>query len=85
MIIKQHYLKIAFRNLVKYKLQSTISIVGLATGIAFFIISLYWLHYETSYDNFYPASERTYMIFLQEEGGSNGICPTVMIPFIREH
>lgn len=84
MIIK-HYLKIAFRNLVKYKLQSTISIVGLATGIAFFIISLYWLHYETSYDNFYPASERTYMIFLQEEGGSNGICPTVMIPFIREH
>lgn len=37
MIIK-HYLKIAFRNLVKYKLQSTISIVGLATGIAFLLL-----------------------------------------------
>ena len=52
----QHYLKITFRNLVKYKLQSIISIMGLAVGIAFFIFSFYWLHYETSYDNFYPAS-----------------------------
>ena len=33
----QHYLKITFRNLVKYKLQSIISIMGLAVGIAFFI------------------------------------------------
>ena len=32
----QHYLKITFRNLVKYKLQSIISIMGLAVGIAFF-------------------------------------------------
>lgn len=40
MIIK-HYLKIAFRNLVKYKLQSTISIVGLATGIAFFLLLVF--------------------------------------------
>lgn len=34
----QHYLKITFRNLVKYKLQSIISIMGLAVGIAFFIL-----------------------------------------------
>ena len=35
----QHYLKITFRNLVKYKLQSIISIMGLAVGIAFFVFS----------------------------------------------
>lgn len=79
-----HYLKIAVRNLLKYKLQSVISIVGLAIGIAFFIFSLYWLHYETSYDNFYPVSNRTYMIFLQEKGGSSGVCPSAMIPFLQE-
>ena len=79
-----HYLKVAIRNLLKYKLQSVISIVGLAIGIAFFIFSLYWLHYETSYDNFYPVSNRTYMIFLQEKGGSSGVCPSAMIPFIQE-
>ena len=27
-----HYLKIAFRNLIKYKTQSIVSIVGLAIG-----------------------------------------------------
>ena len=83
MMIK-HYFKIAFRNLVKYKLQSTISIVGLAIGITFFIFSLYWLYYETSYDNFYPDSNRTYMVFLQTEGGNSGVCPAVMVPFIKD-
>lgn len=34
----RHYFKIAFRNLAKYKLQSIISITGLAVGIAFFIL-----------------------------------------------
>ena len=63
----QHYLKITFRNLVKYKLQSIISIMGLAVGIAFFIFSFYWLHYETSYDNFYPASNRTFLVCNQAE------------------
>lgn len=62
----QHYLKITFRNLVKYKLQSIISIMGLAVGIAFFIFSFYWLHYETSYDNFYPASNRTFLVCNQQ-------------------
>ena len=35
-----HYLKIAFRNLLKYKTQSVISIIGLAIGwiYLFFII-----------------------------------------------
>ena len=62
----QHYLKITFRNLVKYKLQSIISIMGLAVGIAFFIFSFYWLHYETSYDNFYPASNRTFLSVIKQ-------------------
>ena len=29
-----HYLKVAFRNLLKYKTQSIVSIVGLAIGFA---------------------------------------------------
>lgn len=33
-MILQHYIKIAFRNLAKYKVQSAISIVGLATGLS---------------------------------------------------
>ena len=32
-MILQHYIKVALRNLTKYKVQSTISIVGLAIGL----------------------------------------------------
>ena len=35
-MILQHYIKIAFRNLAKYKVQSAISIVGLAIGLICF-------------------------------------------------
>ena len=33
-----HYLKIAWRNLLKYKLQSVISILGLAVGLSCFVM-----------------------------------------------
>ncbi len=58
-----HYLKIAFRNIWKYKTQSFIGILGLAFGLACFVPALYWLQYETSYDNFYPDSDRIYRIY----------------------
>lgn len=37
----QHYLKIAFRNLCKYKTQNIISIIGLAVGLLCFSICMY--------------------------------------------
>ena len=49
-----HYLKIALRNLLKYRTQSVISVLGLAVGLAFFTFGIHWLKYETSYDSFYP-------------------------------
>ena len=39
-----HYLKIAFRNLFKYKTQSVISVLGLAMGFASFAYSAIWIH-----------------------------------------
>ena len=38
-----HYIKIAFRNLLKYKLQSFICIVGLAIGFTSFALSSLWI------------------------------------------
>ena len=37
-----HYLKVAVRNLLKYKTQSIISMVGLAVGFACISLSAYW-------------------------------------------
>lgn len=59
----KHYFKIGFRNLLKYKTQSSISILGLAIGLTFFTVGYYWYRYETSYDSFYPESEHIYNIY----------------------
>ena len=42
----KHYLKVAFRNLMKYKPQSFVSIIGLAVGFTCFALSVLWIHYE---------------------------------------
>ena len=51
MMIK-HYLKVAFRNLAKYKVQSIVSILGLAVGFVCFALSTLWIRYEMTYDTF---------------------------------
>lgn len=62
-MILQHYIKVALRNLTKYKVQSTISIVGLAIGLICFTYGWNWYRYETNYDGFYPQSEQIYLIY----------------------
>jgi len=57
-----HHLKIAFRNLRKYKTQNTISIIGLAVGFTCFAFSALWIRYEMSYDNFHPKADRIYRV-----------------------
>ena len=38
-----HYLKIAWRNLLKYRMQSFVNIFGLAVGFACFALSAMWM------------------------------------------
>ena len=57
-----HYLKVAIRNLLKYKTQSIISMVGLAIGLATFALSSIWLKYEMTYDTHWPDAERIYQV-----------------------
>ena len=65
-----HYLKIAFRNILKYKTQSLTGIFGLAFAIACFVPALYWMHYETTFDSFYPDAEYIYRIYtLDKQSG----------------
>lgn len=49
-----HYLKVAFRNLVKYKTQTLISIIGLSVGFTCFALSVLWIRYEMTYEPSYP-------------------------------
>ena len=79
-----HYLKIALRNLLKYKTQSAISVLGLAVGLAFFTFGIHWLKYETSYDSFYPDANRSYLVYTQDENNKQGHSLHALASFIRE-
>jgi putative ABC transport system permease protein len=58
----KNYLKIAFRNLWKNKVYSTINIAGLAVGMAVALIIGLWTAREFSYNKFLPKYERIYQV-----------------------
>jgi putative ABC transport system permease protein len=65
------YIKIAFRNLAKYKANSAINIVGLTFGMTcFFLISLY-LFDEWTFDAFHVQADRIYRI-TEQRTSENG-------------
>lgn len=57
-----HYFKIAFRNLLKYKTQTVISLLGLAIGFVCFTLSVLWIHYERTYDDFHEGADQIYCV-----------------------
>lgn len=65
----KHYLKVAFRNLVKYKTQSVVSIIGLAIGLTCFALSVLWIRYEMTYDNFHEGADRIYLAGSNSKSG----------------
>lgn len=54
----RHYIKTAFRNLLKYKAQNFISIIGLSVGILCFSICLYCSRYINSTDQCFTHRKR---------------------------
>ena len=75
-----HYCVIAFKNIWKYKVSASISILGLAFALVCFVPILYWMDHETTYDSFYKDSESIYRVYSAEKqsgkvnkGASKGI------------
>ena len=58
----KNYLKISWRNLVKYKTFSIINISGLAIGLACFILIALYVLDELSFDRFHEKSDRIYRV-----------------------
>jgi len=57
-----NYFKIAWRNLVKNRIFSLINIVGLAIGLACFIMIALYVTDELSYDRHFKNADRIYRI-----------------------
>ena len=77
----RHYLKIALRSLMKHRVQSVLSIVGLAVGFFCFAYSLIWLRYERTFDSFHPDADRIYMMYKKSPVGGYLLNHSAPYPF----
>lgn len=76
----RHYLKIACRNLLKYKIQSIISILGLAIGFTCFALAVLWIRYEMTYDTFHEGFDRIHLVYQKSALSDTGVTTTIPYP-----
>jgi putative ABC transport system permease protein len=67
----RNYVKVALRNIRRYKAYSLIILVGLAAGMAACILILLWVQDELSYDRFHEKADDIYLA-LEHEAMSDG-------------
>jgi putative ABC transport system permease protein len=81
----RNYLKIAFRNLTKYKFISFINLFGLTVGLTCCLLIFIFILHEVSYDKYQPNAERVYRVtrsFNNSETGAVSLnLSTVAPPF----
>ncbi len=76
-----NYIKIAWRNLIKNKLHSTINIVGLATGMAVALLVGLWIWDEVSFDSYFRNHKRLAQVMVnQSNDGETYTGTTVSMP-----
>lgn len=86
------YLKLAVRNLIKYKSMTFIGSFSLVVGMSSFILLMLYVRYELSYDSIFEKSDRIFLLGQsiqdQESGGSSShtstsgiVAPTLKIEF----
>ena len=67
----KNYLKVALRNIIRYKGYSFINIAGMAIGIACCILIFLYVQDELSYDRYHEKSQRTYRVTTRGVVGGN--------------
>ncbi len=65
-VMIKNYIKIAFRNIIRNKVASTINIFGLAIGLATAIIISLWIKHETSYAKCFDNHESLYLAYCEQ-------------------
>ncbi|MEO9485079.1 MAG: ABC transporter permease [Ekhidna sp.] len=62
-------IRLAFRNLLKFKTHSAINLIGLSLGLAVGALILLYVIDELSFDNFHKKGDRIYKVVTGSEGG----------------
>lgn len=80
----KNYIKIALRNLRKYKGYSLINILGLAVGIAVCLLIFKYVSHELSYDRYHSKSDRIYRVTLDHPQSHIALTPSMMLPTLQK-
>ena len=65
----RNYIKIAIRNILRYKGYAAINILGLAIGMATCIVIARYVQDEMSYDAWHPGADRIYRVIRETKAG----------------
>jgi len=78
-----NYLKVALRNLLKFRIYSAITIAGLAVGLAAAILIVLYVRFELSYDDFHSNADSIVRASFssKKEGTVEGRGPAFTPPF----
>lgn len=77
----KNYFKIAWRNLVKNKVYSSINIFGLAVGMAVAIMIGLWVNDELSHDDYFENKAKIAQVFQSQTfNGLTGTGPAIPLP-----
>ena len=76
-------LKIAWRNVLRSKLFTSLNILGLALGFAGFILAYLYINRETSYDRWNPNYENIYLVGLTYQGTNTDLTPSALATAIK--
>jgi putative ABC transport system permease protein len=84
----KHYLRIGFRNFVKYRTSSIINSLGLSLAISCALFTFSFIHYFYNVDNFHDNGEAIYAInrYVKLENGEQltGGSPTPLASLLKE-
>jgi len=65
----RNYLKVALRNISRNKLYTALNVLGLAVGMACFILISIWIQDELSYDRFHEKRENLHLVTIKHPNG----------------
>jgi putative ABC transport system permease protein len=85
----KNYLKIAVRNILKYKFFSAINVLGMTIGITSCLMLILYVSHELSYDQFQKDGDRIYQVNLHGKLGGQDIrvantCPPMAAALLAD-
>jgi putative ABC transport system permease protein len=83
----RNYVKVAWRNILRYRGHSLINITGLAVSLMFCILAVIFVRHEYSFDKFHDNAERIHLLYHQTGNGErkpSGSTPPILAPTIAD-